>query len=370
MLQRVLAISLFLAGAPATLALAAEGEVNPLAYAITDISPEVRVLHQPGFHVQPRGNVTIIKQADGFVLIDSGGSPAAADEVIAVVRAMGSQNVTDIVFTHWHGDHVLGVARLLEVWPEARLIASPQTARMLAAPETDRYMPGSDADANARLQEDLAGAVAYFYSEAINDAYPRLVREAFERTALEFERYADEMRVARRIVPPHLIAEDILLDDTIAPVTLRLIGRGNTEGDVIAYLPRQRVLMTGDLVVSPIPFGFNTYPAQWRAALDTLTVYDFEVLVPGHGAPQHDAAYVDTLIFLLDDAMRQAALLAPDAAITAENVLQYFDIAAWRARMAYDDAWLDIWFRRYWAGPIASSALREARGIPVIQGAE
>lgn len=343
-------------------------ESNPLAYAVIELDARVRVLSQPDFHVQPRGNVTIVSQSDGFVLIDSGGSPAAADEVIAAVQAMGDAPVTAIVFTHWHGDHVLGAARLLEVWPEARLIASPQTAGMLAAPETDQYMPGDDASANRVLQENLAGAVAYFRAEAINDAYPALVRAAFERTAAEFELYADEMLVARRIVPPVLIGDEIILDDAEAPVRLRLVGRGNTEGDVIAYLPRQRVVVTGDLVVAPIPFGFNTYPAAWRDALMSLKDHGIDVLVPGHGAPQRESAYLDTMIYLLDDAMAQAALLAPDAAVTHENALQHFNIAPWLERMAFNDPWLEIWFRSYWAGPIAVSALKQARGEAIVQG--
>lgn len=365
MLLRVLAVFLILAGAP-VVATAADG--NPLAYAITDLGPLVRVLHQPGFHVQPRGNVTIVAQAEGFVLIDSGGSPAAADEVIAAVQAMGGKPVTAIVLTHWHGDHVLGATRLLEVWPDAKLIASPQTAGMLAAPETDQYMPGDDASANQVLQENLAGAVAYFRAEAINDAYPAAVRAAFERTALEFERYADEMLAARRIVPPVLIGDVIILDDVDAPVHLRLVGRGNTEGDVIAYLPRQRIVVTGDLVVAPIPFGFNTYPAEWRAALLSLKDHGIDMLVPGHGAPQRDSTYLDTMIYFLDDAMAQAALLAPNAAVTHENALQHFNIAPWLERMALNDPWLDIWFRSYWAGPIAVSALKQARGEVIVQG--
>lgn len=353
---------------PAANAAGTEVDANPLSYTVIELGSRVRVLSQPDFHVQPRGNVTIISQSDGFVLIDSGGSPAAAEEVIGAVQALGSQPVKAIVFTHWHGDHVLGATRLLEVWPQAQLIASPQTAAMLAAPETDRYMPGDNASANQVLQENLAGAVAYFRAEAINDAYPALVRAAFERTAAEFERYAEEMRTARRIVPPVLIGDQIILDDAEAPVRLRLVGRGNTEGDVIAYLPRQRIVITGDLVVAPIPFGFNTYPAAWRDALMSLKDHGIDVLVPGHGAPQRESAYLDTMIYLLDDAMAQAALLAPDVAVTNENALQHFNIAPWLERMAFNDPWLEIWFRSYWAGPIAVSALKEARGEEIVQG--
>src|SRR5689334_5225338 len=46
------------------------------------VAMHVNVLHQLGFHAQPRGNVEVIEQANGIVLIDSGGSPAGAEEVI------------------------------------------------------------------------------------------------------------------------------------------------------------------------------------------------------------------------------------------------------------------------------------------------
>ena len=46
---------------------------------------------------------------------------------------------------------------------------------------------------------------------------------------------------------------------------LRFLGRANTEGDAIAWLPRQRIVMTGDVVVSPTPFGFFSFPRTGSA---------------------------------------------------------------------------------------------------------
>ena len=81
-----------------------------------------------------------------------------------------------------------------------------------------------------------------------------------------------------------------------------------------------------------------------------------------------DTGYVDRLIAMLTDVRTQIDLLSHttiDAAGAAERVNQ--DAA--RKALIGDDPWLEIWFKSYWHAPIVSSALREARGEEITQGA-
>ena len=67
-------------------------------------------------------------------------------------------------------------------------------------------------------------------------------------------------------------------------------------------------------------------------------------------------------------ARTQAAALAADTTVTQENVAQHVDFTDLRMQFVGDDPWLRRWFNGYWSGPIAWSALREARNIPIAQG--
>lgn len=338
-------------------------------FTVEQVADRVSALYQRGFHVQPRGDVTVIEQSRGVVLIDSGGSPAGADEVIALVRARTKKPVTAVVLTHWHGDHVLGVSRLLQEWPRARVIATAPTRDMLASPATDRYMPGDDAEANARLQRNLAGAVAYLAEQGRQTDAPEAVRAGYATAAQEMARYAREMAPAHRVAPTETFAGKLLLPDPAAPVEVSFLGPANTAGDAVAWLPKQRVLVTGDTVIMTLPYGFNTYPAGWIAVLRQLRSHDFRVLVPGHGAPMRDGAYIDRMISLIEETRAKVASLAGDATTTPANVASRTDLSAQRAAFVGADTWLGQWFDTYWTGPATVSALHEVRGEPVVQGA-
>ena len=340
-------------------------------YSVEALAARVHVLTQGDvFHVQGRGNVEVIEQGSGVVLVDSGGSPAGAEEVIALVRRLTSKPVTAIVLTHWHGDHVLGVSRLLQEWPRARVIATAPTRDMLASAAADRFMPGDNAEANRAYHANNEGAAGYLRQQSEDAALPAAVRQGYSQAAQEYARFAREMLPARRVAPTEIFEERLVLPDGETPVEVRFLGRANTEGDAIVWLPRQRIVMTGDVVVSPIPYGFNSYPTEWLAVLAHIKALQFSVLVPGHGTPMRDSGYVNRLIAVLADISAQTRELAGDASITQENLAAHVDLGGYESVWAGQDPWLRLWFNRYWTGPIAWSALREARGEAIVQGGD
>ena len=135
----------------------------------------------------------------------------------------------------------------------------------------------------------------------------------------------------------------------------------------MVWLPRQKVLVTGDLVVAPIPFGFNAYPAEWTEALQRLRAYGFKVLIPGHGAPQRDRAYLDRLLALIGEVRAKIAPLAKQG-LTLEETRKQLDLSRQARLFAGDDAWLNRWFKAYWIDPFSEAAWKEAKGIPIEQG--
>jgi glyoxylase-like metal-dependent hydrolase (beta-lactamase superfamily II) len=65
-------------------------------------------------------------------------------------------------------------------------------------------------------------------------------------------------------------------------------GRGVTPGDALVYLPQEKVLLTGDLIVNPVTFALSGYPTEWLRVLERIDALDVETIVTGHGAPLHD----------------------------------------------------------------------------------
>lgn len=339
-------------------------------YAVEPIATGVHLFTQGNaFHLQPRGNVGVIEQADGFVLVDSGGSPAGAEEVIAFLGKQSRKPVTAIILTHWHGDHALGVSRLIEQWPRARVIATQATGELLRSPNADRFMPGDDAKANAAYRENLKANLEFLRSAATDAARSDADRAGFATAATEFAQFAHEMERARRVAPTETFTSRIDLDDAKVPVEVHFYGRANTSGDAVVWLPKQRVVFTGDVVVAPIPYGFNVYPSDWIGVLGKITALAPAVIVPGHGQAMRDSSYVERLRGMLRSVRAQVAALAADKNISVENVGKKIQLEQDMEALTHDDPWLQRWFRAYWVGPLGSSALREARGEEIVQGA-
>jgi len=146
-----------------------------------------------------------------------------------------------------------------------------------------------------------------------------------------------------------------------------LPGRANTDGDAVVTVPTSRVLIAGDLVVAPIPFGFNAYPKEWLAALDALDGEVFDVLVPGHGTPQADRVYLQRVRDLIEATRaRTAALVAAGA--TLEEAKAKVDLSDHAKDFVGDDPFLRQWFDQYWTTPFVEVCWKEAKGLPIEQG--
>jgi glyoxylase-like metal-dependent hydrolase (beta-lactamase superfamily II) len=73
-------------------------------------------------------------------------------------------------------------------------------------------------------------------------------------------------------------------------VHLLFLGRAHTAGDVVAYVPSERVVATGDLMHGLLPYMGDGFPDEWPATIRALEALDFDRVVPGHGSVQEGKA--------------------------------------------------------------------------------
>lgn len=134
---------------------------------------------------------------------------------------------------------------------------------------------------------------------------------------------------------------DFSIDIGNREVQVKFLGRGNTPGDAVVYLPKEKILVAGDLVAYPLPNVYDGYPAEWIQTLQNLAQLDAEAIVPGHGPILHDKTYV----YLLRDLMRSAVdqmneklrQTAPAMFQTLDDVKGSVDLTPFRQRFAGDD---------------------------------
>jgi glyoxylase-like metal-dependent hydrolase (beta-lactamase superfamily II) len=69
-------------------------------------------------------------------------------------------------------------------------------------------------------------------------------------------------------------------------IHLLFLGRAHTAGDVVAFIPSERVVATGDLMHGLLPYMGDGFPDEWPATLRALEALDFNRVIPGHGSIQ------------------------------------------------------------------------------------
>jgi len=330
------------------------------------VAPGVWVLAEPSFQVQPIGNVTVIEQADGLVLVDAGGSAGSGRRIVALVRQVSRKPVKAIVLSQWHGDKVQGLSELLKAWPNARTIATRQTQAHLADPRTMNTPAAPDPARNAAFVKAQLDAATYMEGEAMK-AGPPEQQTGYGNASAMFRQYALDVDGTLTIAPKEAFADRLEIADARRPVEALYLGRANTDGDAIVWLPRQRILIAGETVILPFPYGYESYPAEWIAVLRQLRALPFHVLIPGHGPPQHDRRQIDRIAAALTEVEAQVRPLAAHG-LTVDQVQAKVDFSADQRRFVGDNPWLASWFKAFWVQPIVASAYKEAKGEPIAQG--
>ena len=332
-----------------------------------DLAPGVHLLAQPaGWSGPATGNVTVIEQSDGVVLIDSGSSVADGRRVVAFVRALTDRPVKAVMITHWHNDHPLGISAIRDAWPRVRIISTEATRDGLLGPARTSVGLRPESRFDTQILNEAFLSIGQVQA-LLNDPTTPEDRRARIRTYVSnLRNFARDWAGTYLVPPTETFTDSLTIDDPVRPVRMMFLGRANTAGDAVAWLPRERIVITGDIVVAPTPFGFFSYPEDWIQTLQRIKALEFAVLVPGHGQPMTDAVYLDRLIGTISDIRAQVGPLARQG-LSLEEVRSRVDFSAQTAIFATEPRFRTA-FEGYWRTPMVENAYKEARGEPIVQG--
>lgn len=97
-----------------------------------------------------------------------------------------------------------------------------------------------------------------------------------------------------------------------------------------------------------------------------LKALGYKTLIPGHGEPQTDTAYVDQLIGSIEDIRAQVGPLAR-AGLSLGETGQKVDFSRYAALFGTTERRKTL-FKAYWTDPMVENAWKEAKGVPIVQG--
>jgi glyoxylase-like metal-dependent hydrolase (beta-lactamase superfamily II) len=135
-------------------------------------------------------------------------------------------------------------------------------------------------------------------------------------------------------------------------------GPGNTRSDTIVWLPADRILASGDLLVSTVPFMSVSFPRGWLNRLREIDAMDPAVIVPGHGPLQRDRTWLRRHVALLESLIAQVDA-ARAAHLSLDETRKRVNLDAFRDVYALGDPFLADEFDFRVTEPAVIDAYRE-----------
>lgn len=258
-------------------ALAADS-VKTLKRTTEKITEGVYVIrHKDAPDTFPQGNTTVVIGEREVLVVDSCYLPSSAKEDIAQIRQWTNKPVRYLVNTHWHFDHTMGNAAYWEAFSPLTIIAHTETAKQSAG-----YNPGWF----ERFPKRVEGFRRSLENGKADNGKPLTEgeRKELQDAIAGIEPVYAEFKTIVDRSPNLTFSEELTVNLGNREVRIKHLGRGNTAGDAIVYLPKEKILVTGDLLVSPVPYLFGGYPSEFVKTLEKMAWLEANTIVPGHGA--------------------------------------------------------------------------------------
>jgi glyoxylase-like metal-dependent hydrolase (beta-lactamase superfamily II) len=118
---------------------------------------------------------------------------------------------------------------------------------------------------------------------AIQKASDPKTKATLESNLQQAEVFLQELKSLKPTLPTRTITAMTKLNEQGREIQLHLLGRAHTDGDLFTYLPKEKVVMTGDAVIDWMPFMNDGYPDEWVGTIDALAKLDFTHIIMGHG---------------------------------------------------------------------------------------
>lgn len=223
-------------------------------------------------------NAAVIVNRDHVLVVDTHSKPSAARALIKQIRAEVTElPVRYVVDSHLHGDHAMGNEAYPDVFgASVEVISSVKTREWLEKLGLPRLKASLDG---------IPKQVAEFRAR-LRDSKDESERALLKSQIEGLEAYVKEMTPPRVSLPTMTFDRRLVIHRGGREVHLMFLGRAHTAGDVVAYIPSERVVATGDLMHGLLPYMGDGFPDEWPATLRALEALEFDRVIPGHGAVQ------------------------------------------------------------------------------------
>src|SRR5688572_1319123 len=313
-------------------------------------------------------SVVVVNDSD-VVVFDSNARPSTSRLVIAEIRKITNKPVRVLINSHWHMDHWMGNAAYADAWPGLQIMATQETRDYMSRLPLQFFVNSAGApQAKAALDTAIARGKLADGAPLTPERRRQLELNLAEATAL-----AGELSSTRQVLPTVVFNDSMRFRRGNREFRL-LSATGDASGSTVLYLPGERILLTGDVLVrqetgvGAQPWTTNSYKiTPWLASLRALEALDAGIIVPGQGPELRDKAYLRLTIAMYDAIIRQVHAALERGAVRLDQVQAAVKLDDIREQFTRGDAAQNARFDQMVLSLIRKVA-QEARDGIVLQG--
>ncbi|MDE2690278.1 MAG: MBL fold metallo-hydrolase [Acidobacteriota bacterium] len=261
-----------------------------------------------------RSNAMVVVTEEGVLVVDSHITPAAGRALIEGIAQITDKPIRTLVNTHFHYDHAHGNQAF---GPDVRVVGHEYTRhKMTTAPLEEHTFKGSS-ERDRQALEEMRAALETASDEERQDL----------ETQISIQAAHVESTAGIDPVPPDTtLAEKMTFFRGGREIELHFLGRAHTGGDVVVYLPAERLVFTGDMMLGGPPWPGDGWVNEWPATLERLKQLDFDLILPGHGPYFRDRELIDHVQAFHRELWEVvSALHAED--VSAEDAVERIDLS-------------------------------------------
>jgi cyclase len=335
-------------------ALAADGKYINEHYELQKIDDNTYLFYAPRDESGVvQSNCLLVIGNDAALVVDTGQFPSLAKRMVADIKKITPKPVRYIVTTHWHLDHSWGNQEFVATWPGVAIISHDFTRKMVRE-GGEKYLAG-DRRQNLDQAKQLRDFVAKGKSMSGKDLTDYQKRY-LSFSAETLEHIQKDLEATVNVPPTIGYEKELTVDLGKREVKVMWLGKANTAGDSVVWLPDIKLLATGDTAVHPAPFAFGSYLREWPETMQKMIDMHAATIVPGHGPVMHDNSYLELVRDLTAATYSRVKALA-DKGLSFEEVQKQVDLSDFKAKFVPNN---DPGLEREWRGGYLPGAIDRA----------
>lgn len=300
------------------------------------------------------GNSGFIVNDDHVIVVDA---PESSREVIKAIKKITDKPVKYVINTHWHDDHIIGNQVYKEAYPNVEFIAHSSALT---------YLPEQGLKNRNAMLQSAPGGLAYIKTlleKGESFGGGKITEEEKESIKSDIklvEQYLEVVPKAEIILPTKTFQDSLTLESKNRIVKLISFGGGHTAADIIVYLPNEKIVFSGDLVIHPIPLvgGEQSLIKEWSRSLNKIIDLNSNAIIPGHGDVLCKTDYLKQMSSLFDFIYNEVNRFVNEGK-TLEEIRKQIVLDEFKKQFAGDSKLKQILFDYYVKGPAVTAAYKE-----------